>query len=149
MHRYSLTIGVDTNEIARQASNKKRAHDTTLWARYLDTAVSQALRQAAWENIGWAWPHAGEGAFDTAIVGAAIGMDYILSEMGFSALQTHGGALFIGWAGAALGKALWMTEEDQPSSEVCYSLLPYIHPDRAMLATLGTWGLRLVTATRP
>lgn len=148
VHRYGLTIGVNTSEIARQVSDKKRAYDPALWARYLDRAVSQALRQAAWENVGWAWPHASEAVFDTAMVAATIGAYYGLDKLDFSLLRAYQGALIAGWAGGALCRALSMEDEGRSAGEVCYSLLPYIHPDRALLATLGTWGLRLVAAAR-
>jgi len=135
-----LQITVNTKEMTQRLQHKKaNVRTPEPWAAQLNDAIGNGLRDAAWEhmighpkypeiiNAVWAGMIAGvtapEASGPLALSSVAMGICMMNSLKGVSSIFANA-----------------------PAREVCWSVLPIIHPDRALAVTGLTHMCKIVKA---
>lgn len=131
-----LAIGINVEEVnQRLADEKAHLRDPRPWAKALNQAVGEGLRQATWRH------HVREMQPLEALL--YLSGDFIGSvAVPEPSLERVGIAL----GGMNLIKYIFARTDGMPVKEICFSLFPMVHPDRAGIVSIASRGLRLVKA---
>jgi len=128
-----LNIQVDMPKVVeRMRQTDTLLSDPASWSRHLNTAITTGLRRATWEHF-LRRPQYGELVANG--LGDVIGhvhtpAGFIISSLNNNIIRALVGRIF---------------HYDKPS-EICWSLTPGVHPDRAMLVSALSRTKRIVTA---
>jgi hypothetical protein len=125
--RPSLTVQVNQEEIVQRLSNASKLRDARAWSAQLDTSIARGLKRASWDHyVGG--PHYMEMFIASAGIMARAALEFgggIDSETPAHVLMTVAIYNMVKGAGAAIA-------DKADPREVCYSLIPGVHPDRAL-----------------
>ena len=137
--RPPLTIFVNNTEARRRVEEEAGwLDDPDAWSKHLNHAIGHSLRKAAWEHYVH-HPQYGEAStsLGSILTTAHDGIDPL--DIAFSIVVNS----------PVRAAALWLVEGRQEAKDMCWSLSPVVHHDRALLVSGLTRALKIVKKIDP
>jgi len=147
-----LTLKVNVAELEQhmQTEPGPALRDPKIWARYINTALGQGLREAAWRQMVTGPKNPAERRHEMAMARicsiASVSPMIVGMDFAEALTETMPLCLSVTIAISNFVKGVAALKHHEPLAEQCISVVPLYHVDRAAMVSVGSRVLKLAKA---